>query len=235
MVDGSAVSSWRALSDAARERGAEGAAVVVQVGHCGVSVGADEIVPALRERLGDGAALTVAGCDGACFAGPSVLVRNKAGAWTRIERAEASPDGVERIAAALASADGGGGDDSEAARFVSAQRRIALDGCGEMDAEGIEDYLARGGYSALAKALDMGADWTLAEVKAARLRGRGGAYFPAGLKWEGARNVRAERRYMVVNCEGRRTGSFQRQASDGGRPASHRGGGAHRRVRGGRG
>ena len=210
MVDGSAVSSWRTLSDAARERGgAEGAAVVVQVGHCGVSVGADALVPALRERLGDGAALTVAGCDGACFAGPTVLVRNKAGAWTRIERADASPDGVELVAAALASADDGGEDDSEAARFVSAQRRIALEGCGEMDAERIDGYLARGGYSALAKALDMGADWTLAEVKASRLRGRGGAYFPAGLKWEGARNVRAERRYMVVNCEEGEPGLFK--------------------------
>ena len=189
MVSGAAVSSWRAVADVARERGSESEIrAVVQVGHCGVSVGADELVPALRERLGDDAALTVAGCDGACFGGPAVLVRNAAGGWTRIERAEASAGGLARIEAALSAADGGGdgADDSESGRFLSAQRRIALEGCGEMDAERIEGYLARGGYFALAKALDMGAERTLAEVKASRLRGRGGAYFPAGMKWEGA-------------------------------------------------
>ena len=207
--DGIAVSSWRMAADAARRRGGgdDGERrVVVQIGHCGMAVGAGELVPALRERLGDELSLTVAGCDGACFAGPVVLARTAAGAWTRIERAEASPDGLERIAAALESADDG---DSESARFISAQRRVALDGCGEMDAEGIEDYLARGGYFALAKALDMGAEWTVEEVKASRLRGRGGAYFPAGLKWEGARAVRAERRYMVVNCEEGEPGLFK--------------------------
>ena len=78
-----------------------------------------------------------------------------------------------------------------------------------MDAERIEGYLARGGYFSLAKALDMGAERTLAEVKASRLRGRGGAYFPAGVKWEGARNVRAERRWMVVNCEEGEPGLFK--------------------------
>ena len=210
--DGGAVSSWRTMAvDAARRRGGERERrVVVQVGHCGIAVGADELVPALRERLGDDVALTVAGCDGACFAGPVVLVRTAAGAWARIERAEASADGIERIAAALESADeGGGADDTESGRFLAAQRRVALDGCGEMDAEGIEDYLTRGGYSALAMALDMGEEWTVEEVKASRLRGRGGAYFPAGLKWEGAGDVRAERRYMVVNCEEGEPGLFK--------------------------
>ena len=218
--DGAAVSAWRTIADAAT-RGAAGDGadmdkkrVVVQVGHCGVSVGADEIVPALRERLGGDTALTVAGCDGACFAAPTVLVRNAAGARIRVERADASTDGVERIIAAMESVDGGGagadGDsESEAARFLSAQRRIALDGIGEMDAENIGGYLARGGYSALAKALDMGVEGVIAEVKASGLRGRGGAYFPAGLKWEGARAVRAERRYMVVNCEEGEPGLFK--------------------------
>ena len=207
-----AVSSWRAISDAARARedAAASRRVVVQVGHCGVSVGADEIAPALRERLGGGgAALTVAGCDGACFAAPSVLVRNAAGGWTRIERADASERGVERIVAAMESGGAGADDDAESARFLSAQSRIALDGCGEMDAESADGYLARGGYSALAKALEMGAEGVLAEVKASGLRGRGGAYFPAGLKWEGARAVRAERRYMVVNCEEGEPGLFK--------------------------
>ena len=229
MADGAAVSAWRTIQEAisggaAGGRANSGAAgadmgekrVIVQVGHCGVSVGADGIVPALRERLG-GVALTVAGCDGACFAAPTVLVQNAAGGWTRVERVDVAAGGVERIIAAMESADGGGGagadgadtENSESARFLSAQSRIALDGCGAMDAEGAGDYLAGGGYSALAKALDMGAEGVIAEVKASGLRGRGGAYFPAGLKWEGARKVRAERRYMVVNCEEGEPGLFK--------------------------
>ena len=217
MNEGTAARSWRSAADAARSRLAESrregeSRAVVQVGHCGVSVGADGIAPALRERLGGGgeARVTVAGCDGACFAGPTVLVQDAAGAWTRIERADASPDGIDRIIAAMESGGAGGGaDGSESARFLSAQRRIALEGIGEMDADGIDDYLSRGGYSALAKALDMGADAVIAEAKASGLRGRGGAYFPAGLKWEGARAVRAESRYMVVNCEEGEPGLFK--------------------------
>ena len=216
MNNGTAARSWRSAADAARSRLAESrregeSRAVVQVGHCGVSVGADAIAPALRARLGgDSARVTVAGCDGACFAGPTVLVQNAAGARTRIERADATEDGIDRIIAAMESAgSGGGADDSESARFLSAQRRIALEGIGEIDAEGVDDYLARGGYSALAKALDMGADAVLAEAKASGLRGRGGAYFPAGLKWEGARAVRAQSRYMVVNCEEGEPGLFK--------------------------
>ena len=78
-----------------------------------------------------------------------------------------------------------------------------------LDAESIDDYIARGGYSALAKALQSDPAEVIQEVKDSRLRGRGGAYFPAGLKWESARGFSAAQRYMIVNCEEGEPGLFK--------------------------
>ena len=101
------------------------------------------------------------------------------------------------------------GSPSSAAKFIESQHRLTLDGCGSLNSESIDDYLARGGYSALAKALQSDPDDVIRQVKDSRLRGRGGAYFPAGLKWESARSFSADRRYLIVNCEEGEPGLFK--------------------------
>ena len=82
----------------------------------------------------------------------------------------------------------------------SKQLRIVLRNCGVIDPESIEDYIARDGYQALAKVL---AEYTpekvAQEIKTAGLRGRGGAGFPTGLKWEFTRKAVGDQKYIICN------------------------------------
>ncbi|GIW03580.1 MAG: NADH dehydrogenase [Thermomicrobiales bacterium] len=84
--------------------------------------------------------------------------------------------------------------------FYRYQRRIVLQDVGVIDPDSIEDALARGAYSAYLKVLfDLTPEETIAEVTAANLRGRGGAGFPAGVKWESGRKARATPKFVVCN------------------------------------
>jgi NADH-quinone oxidoreductase subunit F len=86
--------------------------------------------------------------------------------------------------------------------FYKNQQRIVFGPNRKIDPRNIEDYLAIGGYRALAKALgEMTPDQVIEVVKGAKLRGRGGGGFPTGVKWEAARNAPGEPKYVVVNCD----------------------------------
>lgn len=174
--------------------------VTVQVGHCSQSVGAAEVAESARAALSDGAYLVIAGCDGACFEAPKITVTSASGA--RRVFTNASSDRLPSLSQDTPA----GPIDGD---FLGRQRRIALDGCGEMDATDLDDYLVNGGYAGLARALEMTPEEVIKEVKASGLRGRGGAYFPAAVKWEGARSVPKEPRYLVVNSEEGEPGVFK--------------------------
>ena len=178
--------------------------VAVQVGHCSESVGAASVATTLEASIPGSAYLTVTGCDGACFAAPQVIVTGPDGQVSRHER-------VTREKARLIADDLGseGASDGGAAGFHAGQRRVALDGCGELDCVGMDDYLLRGGYTGAARALGMAPHEVIEEVKSSGLRGRGGAYFPAAVKWEGARKVDRSPRYLVVNSEEGEPGIFK--------------------------
>ncbi|HEX2912674.1 MAG TPA: NADH-ubiquinone oxidoreductase-F iron-sulfur binding region domain-containing protein [Chloroflexia bacterium] len=80
------------------------------------------------------------------------------------------------------------------------QQRIVLRNCGEIDPESIEDYIASNGYAGLEKAIfEMNGDEIVSEVKASGLRGRGGAGFSMGTKWETVRSIKRTPRYAIVN------------------------------------
>lgn len=80
------------------------------------------------------------------------------------------------------------------------QKRVLLARCGMTDPESLSDYVATGGFEAFTRALlEMTPDEVIAEVKAANVRGRGGAGFPAGIKWESARSERNSPKYIIVN------------------------------------
>jgi len=82
--------------------------------------------------------------------------------------------------------------------FYQKQFRIVLRNCGVINPENIEEYIARDGYKALEKALfELTPEQIIAEMKASGLRGRGGAGFPTGLKWETAAKVVSEVKYVV--------------------------------------
>jgi len=93
--------------------------------------------------------------------------------------------------------------------FFRKQRLIALRNRGLIDPEKIEEYIARGGYRALVKALTrMTPEEIIEEMKASGLRGRGGAGFPTGLKWELCRKAEGERKHVVCNGDEGDPGAF---------------------------
>jgi len=92
--------------------------------------------------------------------------------------------------------------------FFSTQMRIVLSNCGEINPEDIDDYIAHGGYKALDKALDMGPEKVIREIKKSGLRGRGGAGFPTGLKWEFCKNAEGDVKYVVCNADEGDPGAF---------------------------
>jgi len=94
--------------------------------------------------------------------------------------------------------------------FLARQRRVLTERCGLTDPRDTADAIRRGSYAALAQALAEGRPEAVIEtVKAARLQGRGGAYFQAALKWEGARRAAGEPKYLIVNAEEGEPGIFK--------------------------
>jgi len=93
-------------------------------------------------------------------------------------------------------------------KFFSGQMRIVLSNCGEIDPENIDDYVAHDGYNALKKTLDMAPEEVIGEIKKSGLRGRGGAGFLTGLKWELCRNVEGNEKYVICNADEGDPGAF---------------------------
>jgi NADH-quinone oxidoreductase subunit F len=93
--------------------------------------------------------------------------------------------------------------------LVGGDIRILTSNCGEGHPTSLADYLARGGYSGLKKALAMTPQAALAEIKAAGLVGRGGAAFPTGVKWEGAASAPGRPKYIVCNADESEPGTFK--------------------------
>jgi NADH:ubiquinone oxidoreductase subunit F (NADH-binding)/(2Fe-2S) ferredoxin len=99
--------------------------------------------------------------------------------------------------------------DSKGMEFYKKQVRIALRNCGVIDPENIEEYIARDGYSALGKVLtSMTPEETIDIIKKSGLRGRGGAGFPTGLKWEITRQSPGSEKYVVCNADEGDPGAF---------------------------
>ena len=93
--------------------------------------------------------------------------------------------------------------------FYKQQQRIALRNCGVIDPENIDEYIAFDGYQALAKALtEMTPEQVIDEILKSGLRGRGGAGFPTGKKWQFARASQAEHKYFVCNADEGDPGAF---------------------------
>ena len=103
--------------------------------------------------------------------------------------------------------------------FYKKQQRIVLRNCGRINPERIEDYLATGGYQSLRKVLfEMTPEQVIDEVKRSGLRGRGGAGFPTGLKWEFCRNSPGTQKYMICNADEGDPGAFMDRSTMEGDP-----------------
>ena len=203
--------TFEELRDGALQRklssGGSRTRVMVQVGQCSQSVGADDIARQLGESLEliKDAYLVITGCDGACFAAPQVMVQESDGRTSYYNRTSTSD--VAAIVSAL-----GNGESHLPSReledFFSPQHLQVMSWCGQLDPADVYDYVCVGGYASLADALSGSPAEVIDQVLESGLQGRGGAYFPPARKWQGARAF-AEPRFLVVNAEEGEPGLFK--------------------------
>ena len=105
--------------------------------------------------------------------------------------------------------------------FYKKQHRVVLENCGTSDAEDIEEYIAKGGYSGFERALfEMTDQQICQDIIDSGLRGRGGGGFPAGQKWDGARRQKADKKYIVCNGDEGDPGAFMDRSIMEGNPHS---------------
>ncbi|MFC2017610.1 NADH-quinone oxidoreductase subunit NuoF [Chloroflexota bacterium] len=186
-----------------------------------VSGGSDAIFEALRAELAwqevRGAKIDLTGCHGFCQQGPNVVVEPEGIFYTHVEPEDSADivtlhlqngKPVERLFyrdPVTGQAIPRYSDIS----FYSKQERVILRNCGHINPERINDYIGRGGYQALRKVLfSMTPERVIEEIKKSGLRGRGGAGFPTGTKWEFCRSAHGSLKYVICNADEGDPGAF---------------------------
>ena len=103
--------------------------------------------------------------------------------------------------------------------FHKKQVKVVLSDCGNIDPENIDAYISTGGYKATEKVFkSMSPEDVITEIKKSGLRGRGGAGFPTGVKWEACRGVKSEQKYIICNADEGDPGAFMDRAVIEGNP-----------------
>jgi len=203
--------------------------VIVGLGSCGIASGARKTWNALERALGSTGAkanLGITGCVGMCYLEPLVEVVHEDGSrflYRKVNEKRAEQIVTEHVC-------GGkpvqklvvdlGAEGSEDHAYMAKQRRIVLRNCGGIDPEDIEDYIAVGGYRAIRRSIEEGPEWVVSEIKASGLRGRGGAGFPTGTKWDLARRSAGTPKYVVCNADEGDPGAFMDRSTIEGDPHS---------------
>jgi NADH-quinone oxidoreductase subunit F len=178
--------------------------LAVNTGTCGRALGSLALLTALRELAGDRFDVAETGCDGACFEAPSVVATLPGRPPMRFTNV--ATDDAARL---LGEIEAGDRPSAAESPFLAGQSRSLLARCGIVDPTSIDSALRAGAYRGLWRALStMTPEQVIDEVEAADLRGRGGAYFPAGRKWRAARGFPAPR-YVAVNAEEGEPGVFK--------------------------
>jgi NADH:ubiquinone oxidoreductase subunit F (NADH-binding)/(2Fe-2S) ferredoxin/Pyruvate/2-oxoacid:ferredoxin oxidoreductase delta subunit len=199
-----------------------------------VASGADEVIAAFKaeiEKQGLSAAVDTkgTGCPGFCERGPVVVIYPEEICYLQVTAADV-PEIISqtikenKVVDRLVYVDPTTGQkaihESDIPFYKHQVRNVICNNI-KIDSKSIDDYLALGGYSAFAKALTQMTDVeVLEEVKKSNLRGRGGAGFPAGKKWEGSRNAPEPVKYVIVNADEGDPGAFMDRALLEGNPHS---------------
>mgnify|MGYP001417658040 CR=1 FL=1 len=185
------------------------------------SSGAQEVMDGFRKELKarglDNEVLVVpTGCHGMCEMGPIVVVYPEGTFYCRVTAADVKEITEEhlfkgRVVDRLLYS----GEEVTSVPnykeipFYGKQERIALANCGYINPDNIEEYIARDGYAALAKALtEMTPEGIIEQVKTSGLRGRGGGGFPTGLKWSFCARSQGEKKYVICNADEGDPGAF---------------------------
>ncbi|MBF0194939.1 MAG: NADH-quinone oxidoreductase subunit NuoF [Magnetococcales bacterium] len=194
----------------------EGLLINVGEGTCGIAAGAPEVTELLKKRFPD-AKFTAVGCVGMCHQEVMVDITNADGKtyqWgnvnkknlpkiVRFHRGEA--DLPEQLL--IKSTDA---PDTEKSQYLLKQTRIVLRNVGQLNPTSMSQFQERGGYTGIEKVLKggMSPEDVIAEVKIANIRGRGGAGFPAAIKWGFARGAPGKVKYLVCNGDEGDPGAF---------------------------
>ena len=198
-----------------------GREILVCAGGACISCHSLDVGTAMEEALAAaGLAETIrvvrVGCIGLCDAGPLVIVSPEGTMYGRVTArdvpriVEQHVRGGEPVTDLEIAWDDGNGRRLRGREvpFFAHQVKIALRNCGVVDPAQIDDYVALDGYLALERALGMAGTEVLDILKRSGLRGRGGAGFPSGLKWQFVREARADAKYVVCNGDEGDPGAF---------------------------
>ena len=182
---------------------------------CGIASGALETMSAFEEALTERnmtARIHPVGCIGHCYAEPVVIIENPG--FPPILYHQVTPGKARMLVKSfLEKGDPlfeylmGAMVENDMIPQVwvfprfNMEKRLVMEKCGRVDPEEIDDYLAHGGYGALVKALQSSPEMVIEEVKAAGLRGRGGAGFPTGMKWELAAKAGGGEKTVICNAD----------------------------------
>ena len=221
--------------------------LTVGMGTCGRGNGAEEVFHALNEnihRSGVDVLLAGVGCFGSCFQEPLVTLRLPGKPLVVLHRVQANDAAriLEAVSTGIMPSDlvyckieewdhitahlryGQGYPDIPAWNtipFFKGQKKIVLRNCGLINPSDIEEYIAVGGYQALYKVLiDGRADNVIEQIKAARLRGRGGAGFLTGNKWDFLAKAKADTKYIICNADEGDPGAYMNRNEIEGDPHS---------------
>ena len=182
-------------------------------GSCGIASGAKNVLAGLEKAfMNTDFTVERVGCNGLCFAEPIVEVicdNGESILYGRLDENSAIALGESAKNGTLMSENRLTDDEL---KFLNGQKRIVLSSCGKINPESIDSYIENGGYSALRKALELGSDGVIEEIKKSGLRGRGGAGFPTHIKWQSAKNSAGDEKYIVCNADEGDPGAFMDRA-----------------------
>ncbi len=208
------------LAAVAREKLAkQSQRICVCSGSSCMSGGSQAVMDATKKALKDaGLDATVqvvpVGCMGACSQGPLLRLEPDGTTYQRVDAAKAVKIVEKHVKNGAPLADSllfGGSKtaDPHDVPFYKKQFRVVRSNCGVINPEEIEEYIARDGYLALQKAVvELGPEEVIGEVKMSGLRGRGGAGFPTGNKWETVYRHVADQKYVICNGDEGDPGAF---------------------------
>ncbi len=190
--------------------------LIVSAGTCGQASGANDVIRAIKrymiqKGLRDKIALRITGCQGFCEVEPFILVEPSRNLYPKLQMDEV-PRVIEAalngfIDEGLIYRDPGSGkmyESQDDIPFFQKQKRLILGYNERLDPIRVLGYIEQDGYAALEKVLlKHDPEWIIGEVKESGIRGRGGAGFPTGLKWERARasGNGSVRKYVVCNAD----------------------------------
>jgi NADH-quinone oxidoreductase subunit F len=199
----------------------------IGLGSCGIASGGEAVRNAILEaarNAAPGAGIKTVGCNGLCHREPMVEVVNGKGSRLYGNLTAESARAVAEhhllpgsLATRLRWITGKKPEAAaslfDGAPYLGRQKRIVLENCGEIDPLNIDDYLGRGGYRGLVACRESRtpAD-VIAAISASGLRGRGGAGFPTGRKWEIGRGQPGNTKYVVCNGDEGDPGAFMDRA-----------------------